>query len=171
VSKFTLRNVFETDPETFWNKIFFDAEYNRRLYLDALKFKDFELLELTGEPGGARTRKIRTEPRSEAPAVVTKLIGGSLTYVEDGRFDPATKKWTYTISTSKLADKVKISGVFWVEPRGEKRIERICECTVEVKIFGVGGTIESFIEKTTRESYEDAARFTNAFIAEKGYGA
>lgn len=170
MSKFTLRNVFETDEETFWNRIFFDPEYNQRLYLDALKFKGFDLLEITGEPGGARTRKIRTEPRSEAPAVVTKLIGGSLSYVEEGRFDPATKKWTYTITTSKLADKVKIRGTFWVEPRGDKRVERVCECEVEVKIFGVGGAVESFIEKTTRESYEDAAKFTNAFIKEKGYG-
>lgn len=168
MSKFTLRNIFETDRETFWNRVFFDAEYNRRLYLEGLKFKDFELIELTGEPGGVRTRKMRTEPQSEAPAVVTKLIGGSLSYVEEGRFDPATMRWTYTITTSKLADKVKIGGTFWVEPRGDKRVERICDCEVSVKIFGVGGAVESFIEKTTRESYETAAKFTNDFIREKG---
>src|SRR5690606_19496607 len=84
LAKFTLRNVFETDKDTFWNKLFFDEEYNRRLYLDALGFKGFELLELTGEPGGVRTRRIRTEPKSEAPAVVTKLIGGDISYTEEG---------------------------------------------------------------------------------------
>ncbi len=169
MSKFTLRNIFETDEETFWNKIFFDREYNQRLYMDGLKFKSFELLELTGEPGGVRTRKAHTEPRTEAPAVVTKLIGGSIAYTEEGRFDPATKKWVYSITTSKMSDKLSIRGTFWVEPRGEKKIERICEIEVEVKIFGVGGAIESFIEKTTRESYDVAARFTNEFIKEKNY--
>ena len=73
-----------------------------------------------------------------------------------------------TITTSKLPDKVKIGGEFWVEPRGEKKIERFCRCDIEVKIFGVGGAIEGFIEKTTRDSYEKAARFTNQFIRDKG---
>lgn len=169
MAKFTLRNVFETDKDTFWNKLFFDEEYNRRLYLDALGFKGFELLELTGEPGGVRTRRIRTEPKSEAPAVVTKLIGGDISYTEEGRFDPATGIWKYEIKTSKLTDKISITGTFWVEPRGDKKIERFCENDIQVKIFGVGGTVESFIEKTTRDSYAKTEAFTNAFIREKGY--
>jgi hypothetical protein len=167
-TKFTVRHVFETDKDTYWNKVFFDPEYNRRLYLDALKFKSFEIVEQTGAPGEVRTRKMRTEPASDAPAVVQKLIGNSISYIEEGRLDPQTGIWTYSIVTSKLADKVKIGGRFWVEPKGEKKIDRACECGIEVKVFGVGGAIESYIEKTTRESYEAAARFTNQFLREKG---
>lgn len=167
-NRFTLRNVFETDADSYWSKVFFDPEYNKRLYLDALGFKGFELLELTGEHGGVRTRRIRVEPKTDAPAVVSKLIGGDITYVEDGRFDPKTQIWSFTTTPSKLADKIRISGKFWVEPRGEKRIERACETEIEVKIFGVGGAVESFIEKTTRDSYAKTEAFTNAFIREKG---
>ncbi len=166
--KFTLRNTFETDADTYWTKIFFDPEYNRRLY-EALEFQKYEVLEETGGVGQVRTRKLYTEPKNEAPAVVSKLIGGSLGYTEAGRFDPQTKVWTYTITTTKLSDKVKIGGKLWVEPKGDKRIERVCDCEVEVKIFGVGGTVESFIEKSTRDSYDRAAKFTNEFIREKGY--
>jgi hypothetical protein len=167
-TKFTLRNILETDKDSYWAKVFFDPEYNRRLYLDALGFKGFDLLDLTGEHGGVRTRKIRVEPKTEAPAVVTKLIGGDITYVEDGRFEPTTGIWEFRTTPSKMSDKIKIRGKFWVEPRGDKKIERVCETEIEVGIFGVGGAVESFIEKTTRESYAKTERFTNAFIKEKG---
>lgn len=169
MGKITIRHTFDTDEASYWDRVFFDPEFNRRLYLDALKFKGFEVLSQTGGPGEARTRTMRTEPSSDAPAVVKKLIGDSISYREEGSFDPASGVWTYRITTSKLADKVRISGRFWVEPvAGAKKVERVCECEIEVKIALVGGAVESFIEKTTRESYESAARFTNEFIREKG---
>jgi hypothetical protein len=166
--KFTVRHVFDTDQDTYWERVFFDPEYNRRLYLEALGFKSFELLEMQGGPGELRTRKIRIEPKSDAPPVVQKLVGGSLTYIEEGRWDPSSRIWTYKIATSKLADKLHIGGTFWVEPRGDKKIERFCEVQLEVRIFGVGSIVEGFIEKTTRENYEEAARFTSAYIRERG---
>ena len=167
--KFTCRNVFNTDLETYWSKIFFDADYNRNLYVETLGFKQWEIKELTGEWGTARTRKQFLEPKSEAPAVVQKLVGGSITYQEEGRFDPTTNIWTYQISLSKMADKVRIGGKFWVEPRGEKRIERICEVDITVSIPLVGGTVERFIEAETRASYEKTTVFTNNWIAAKGF--
>ena len=73
--KFTVRHIFNTDIDTYWSKIFFDREYNQRLFVDALSFPVYEVLELTEEPNGVRRRKVRTEPKADAPAVVTKLIG------------------------------------------------------------------------------------------------
>lgn len=165
--KFTVRNQFDTNVDTYWNEIFFSEEYNSRLYREGLGFKGFELIELTGEKGQRRTRKLRTEPAADAPAVVRKLIGDSLSYTETGSWDPATKVWSYSISTSKLSEKIRIGGRLWAEPKGDK-LERIAEIEIEVKILGVGGTIEKFLEKTTRESYVKATAFTNRFIAEKG---
>ena len=100
--------------------------------------------------------------------MVTKLVGGSITYQEEGRFDPTTNIWTYQISLSKMADKVRIGGKFWVEPRGEKRIERICEVDISVNIPLVGGTVEKFIEAETRASYEKTTVFTNKWVESKG---
>ena len=115
--KFTISQVFNTDAETYWDKIFFAPEYNNRLYSkEGLDFKTFEIMALTGNPGENRTRRLKTEPRSDAPAVVKKLIGDSLTYTEDGSFDFAKKLWTYRITTSTLTDKISISGRLWAEP-------------------------------------------------------
>jgi hypothetical protein len=88
--------------------------------------------------------------------------------VEQGRFDPNGRIWTYTIKLSKLSDKVTIGGKFWVEPRGDKRIERLCDVDISVNIFGVGGVVEKFVEKETRDSYEKATAYTNAWLAKQG---
>ena len=167
-TSFASRHIFETDVDTYWEKVFFSDEFQQRLYMEGLKFKHYELLSKKTEADGTIVKSIRTEPSSEAPAVVKKLIGDSIAYVENGRWDPQTKKWKYEIVTSKMADKVKIGGDFWVEARGDKKIERVVKVDITVKVFAVGGAIESFIEKTTRESFEKAATFTNAFIREKG---
>lgn len=167
-TRFTIRDIFNTDLDTYWERIFFDPEYNERMYREALGFKSFSILEQTGGPGERRTRSMRTEPAADAPAVVRKLIGDSLSYTESGTYDPATKIWTYSIVPSALSEKLKIGGRLWAEPKGDKQIERIAEVNIEAKIFGVGGAIESFVEKTTRDSYVKATAFTNRFIAEKG---
>lgn len=164
--KVTVRGTIETDVDTYWDAVFFDPEFNRRVYLEALGFRDFELLELTGEPGERRTRKMRSEPATELPAALRKLAGGPLTYVESGAFDPATKEFTYALELSALGDKADIRGRLRVEPKGEKRCERIAELDISVRVFGVGGTIERFIAKTIQESYAKATGFTNRFIAE-----
>lgn len=165
--KVTYKHTFNTDVDTYWSKIFFDREYNERLFRDVLGFQ-YELLELTEEPSGVRRRRVRIEPKTDAPAVVKKLVGDSIGYVEEGSFDPKTKKWSYRITTTKMSDKISITGLFWAESRGDKKIERICDVDLNVKIFGVGGAIEEFIGKTTGDSYEKAHAFTNKFIAEKG---
>jgi len=168
--KFTIRHTWNISEEEYWPKIFFDDEYNRRLYKEGLEFPVYEVLEATEHPDGSRTRKLRIEPKAEAPTVVKKLIGDSLQYTEEGRWDPKTRRWKYTVTLSKLADKISIKGEFWVEKRGDKQIERICDVDVNVRIFGVGGVIESFVEKTTRESYEKTGKFTTAWIRDHALG-
>lgn len=166
--KFTIRHTWNISEEDYWPKIFFDDEYNQRLYKEGLEFPVHKVLEAKELADGTRTRKLLIEPKADAPAVVRKLIGDSLQYTEEGRWDPKTRRWSYTVTLSKLADKISIKGEFWVEKRGDKQIERFCDVDVNVKIFGVGGVLESFIEKTTRESYEKTGTFTTAWIRDHG---
>ena len=49
--KLTVRHTFDTDVDTYWNEVFFTAEYTTRLYTGALAFKGFGLIPLTGDPG------------------------------------------------------------------------------------------------------------------------
>ncbi len=168
--KFTIRHTWNVTEEDYWPKIFFNDDYNLRLYKEGLQFPGYEVLEAKEHPDGSRTRKLRIEPKADAPTVVKKLIGDSLQYTEEGRWDPKTRRWSYAVTLSKLADKITIKGEFWVEKRGDKQIERICDVDVNVRIFGVGGVVESFIEKTTRESYEKTGKFTTAYIREHNLG-
>lgn len=163
----TIRHTFNCDVDTFWEKIFKNAEFNKELYLQALKFDGYDILE-EREDAGKLHRKVRTAPRSEAPKAVKKVLGDSLTYIEEGVWDPETKRYSYKVIPSTLAEKSEIDGELWAEPRGDNKCERICKVNIKVKIFGVGKLVESFVEKTTADSYDEAAKFTNSYIVREG---
>jgi hypothetical protein len=165
--KFTMRHPIDTDEATFWGKLFFDDEYTRRLFREGLEMRQFDLLELREEPGGAKVRKVRMLPKDEPPLPVRKLLGEPVSE-EEGRFDPAARKWTFKVTPHKLADKIKISGEITFSPLGAGKCERVTNINISVDIFGLGGIVEGFIEKTVRDSYDRSATFTNKFIAEKG---
>jgi hypothetical protein len=167
---FQIRHSVNTDPETYWSKIFFDDDFNQEVFMEGMKFKSYEVLENTINDDGSRKRRVRAEPNADAPAVVKKLIGGSLSYTEDGSFDSKTNTWSFKMTMSTLSDKIQVSGKIRLEPRGDKKLERIVDTTINVKIFGVGGVFEKFIEKTTRESHDKAVAFTNQYIAKKDLG-
>jgi len=164
----TFRHVFECSVDTFWNEVFFDEEYNRKLYEDALGFPGYEILALEEQADGSKLRRVRQTPKQEFPSFVRKLVGDGFSYVEEGRFDPKTKHFVFEVKTSKLSDKIQISGDFWCEPKGEGRCERICTMKFKVGIFGVGGKIEDIVQQQSQRSYELAAEFTNRWLREKG---
>ena len=168
MGSFTVKHTFDTDIDTFWEKIFFSDAFNEALYRDRLGFPRYEVVEANTDANGVVTRKILVEPKSDAPAVVKKLVGDSMSYFEEGRFDPKTRRYNYRVVPSKLADKINVQGEFWVEPRGDKKVERICTAEVKVNIFGVGKSIEGYLEKTTKEVYEVAAAYTQEHIRKAG---
>lgn len=165
---FTIHHTFDVDADTFWRETFMNDEFNKDLYVNHLGFTMYDVVEKREEAGGVLYKKVRTAPKAEAPGPVKKLLGDSLTYVEEGRFDPATKRYEFTITPSTLADKIAIRGEFWVEPRGDAKCERFTKTDVDVRIFGVGKIVEGFVEKTTKDSYDKAAARTRAYLREKG---
>ena len=160
----TIRHTFDTDQDTYWSKVFFSRDYNTRLFAEALGF-GYEILKFEEDPDGVRRRKVRIEPKAELPGFMKKLIGDGIQYTEEGSFDPAKKLWSYKVATSKLSEKINISGTFFAEPKGEKKIDRVCVLNVNVKLPLVGGSVEEFIIRTTRESYDKVQVFTNKYIA------
>lgn len=166
--RYTIRHTFDTDVDTFWNKIFFDPEYNSELFERYLKFTVYRVLELDRQPDGSVHRRVECAPPVEIPAVAKKIIGDSTSYVEDGRFDPKTKRFSLEVFPKVGADKIKSRVVMYAEPRGDKKLERVVEVDNEVKVFGVGKILEAFIEKETRASYDQSAAFTQQWIRDKG---
>jgi hypothetical protein len=166
--RYVIKHTFNTDETTFWGKIFFDPAYNEALFQRHLKFNVYRVLELDKQPDGSVHRRVECAPPVEVPSAAKKILGETTSYVEDGRFDPKNRRFSVEVIPKMGGDKIKTQVRMWVEPRGDKKIDRIVEVDNEVKVFGVGKILEAFIEKQTRSSYDQAAVFTNQWIAEKG---
>ena len=166
--KLTLRDPFDITVDTFWRDVFFNWEFQERLYKEALSCVTVELLEESEIVPGARTRRLAFTQPIEAPAPVRKLFGDATRMEERGRFDPQAKRWIFEMVPERMADKIRITGETWVEPVGETRLERVCALDFSVHIFGIGSLVEKFMGSSTVDSYAKQTRFTRAFIEEKG---
>jgi len=161
-----IRHKHAITPQDYWDQLFFSEAFNKKLYLEGLGFRAFEVLSFEKTEQGEIKRRVRAAPATEVPAFARKIVGSSVQYTEEGRFDPQTKLWTYRVYPEKLPDKVDIRGDIRVEPRDGSQCERICQVRIEVSVFGIGSVIEKFIEESTRAEYEKVAQYTNRYIAE-----
>lgn len=164
MAKFTVSHEFRCDEETFW-KTFLDRDFNLALYREHLGFPAYEILELRDTDREIH-RKVQGTPKMNVPGPVAKLLGSSFSYVEEGRFDKATKVWTWKMTPSTLADKLRQEGTMRVEKAGEGRVRRVAELLIEAKIFGVGGLLESTTEKQLREGWDASAPFMQRWMDE-----
>ncbi len=141
--------VLPCTPDTFWSS-FFDESYLHALYLDALESRAFAVLETTDT-----SRKLRIVPKMNLPAPVAKLIGESFAYEEHGTLDRARNEWTWRMvqpanldpKSKPRKDAVTMHGTVRIEPSGKTQSRRTDTFTIEAKIFGLGGLIESTIER------------------------
>ena len=164
----TLRHEIDTDEDTYWAKCVFDAAFNEKLYIDALKFPQWKLLD-SKEDDAKIWRKVQVDPPTgDMPGAVRKVIGDRLSYVEEGTWDRKTKRYSFKVTPSTMAEKTKVAGEMWTEKLGEKKIVRITKINVEVKVFMVGGLVEERIISDLRSSYDKGTVFTNQYIAKNG---
>ncbi len=167
MSEVRIQHPMECSADTYWRCVF-DAEYNRRLYMEALHFRECTVLEQK-ETESSISRKVKLNPPpADLPAPVAKLIG-DLSWVEEGTFDKATKRYRFKITPASLPDKTHISGEIWAEATGEKSCVRVAAMKIEVKVMLVGSVIEGRIAEDTKKSYAAAAPFTGQFVREKGW--
>jgi hypothetical protein len=87
---------------------------------------------------------------------------------ERGRFDTAAKRWRFSMVPDRMADKIKITGETWLEPRGAGQVERVTEMDYAVSIFGLGGVIEKFMASQSEESMEKQVRFIRESLRQRG---
>lgn len=162
--KFTLTHEINCDADTFW-RLFFDKEFNEQLYKGALGFTKYEVTE-SKDSDKQLARKVSAVPKIDLPGPLAKLFGPGFGYVEEGTLDKASKRWSWVMITSQMSDKLKQSGTLRVESAGEAKVRRIAEITGEAKVFGVGGMIESTIEKELRAGWDKSAEFMNKYLRE-----
>lgn len=161
MKKLSVTHTMDCDVETFW-RVFFDDEYNKKLYLEGLSFKSFEQLEKT-----ETKRRMRGVPKMALPGPVAKLLGDSFGYEEQGTFDKAASKFSWKMIPNTMTDKLFTSGSVKVEAAGEGKCRRISEATIEAKVFGLGGVLEGTAEKEIRDGWEKEAAFMNRWVKDK----
>jgi len=122
--RYTIKHTIDTDVDTFW-KLFFDAEFNRSLFVDGLRFTVYQVLEDVREPSGAGRRRLECSPKVDLPAPARKIFGESVGYTEIGRYDPTQRKYFAEVVPKVAAEKLKTTSETWVEARGDKRCERL----------------------------------------------
>lgn len=162
----TFENALHVTPEVFFERLFFDADYNAGLY-EKLGFQSYEVTELTELPDGNIRRSLRAEPPIHAPGLVQRRLSGKVYYTESGVFDRREQAWTFETVPSVASSQAQIRGRITLRPHAEGCIH-VCELEVNVRAFGLGSMIERSIEQNTRDSYRINTDYTNAFARERG---
>jgi len=163
MKQINLSHEIHCSPAVFW-KLYFDPEFTAALLREAIKVDDFKILKY--EENEREIVRISTgRPRINAPAAVQKIIGDNFSYTETGRLDRAAQLWHWNIALSTFTEKTRNEGTMRVESIGHNRIRRTGDAIVEAKIFGMGGMMESGMEKQMHEGWTAGAEFTNRWIA------
>lgn len=159
---FTMTHEIDCDADRFW-QIFLDRDFTSRLYKEELGFPAWQL-ESEKDSDREILRTVRATPKMDVPGPVAKLLGSGFSYVEEGRFDKATKTYRWNIKPSTLENKLRNEGTVRCEPLGPSKCRRIVEVVLDAKVFGVGGIIEGAVEKGLREGWEMSAKATNRWV-------
>jgi hypothetical protein len=166
---FRLEHDFECSQETYWERVFFDEEYNRRLFHDELHFPEWRELEKKDE-GSRVLRYVRALPPLEnLPGPLKAVIGEGAGYEERGVYDRTTHRYEAKVLPNRLADRVTVTLSMATEPLGEHRSRRVVSGSVTAKVFMVGPLLEQRMISDMSRSYEKSAEFTNRFLSEKGW--
>lgn len=143
-------------PDQFWT-IFLDEDYTKALYSDALGFRSFQILEKTDT-----SRRTLCSPKVNLPGPIAKLMGDSFAYEEHGTLDRDKGEWTWKMvqpAGVKKPPTISSRGVMRVTADGASGCRRSDEVIVEAKVFGLGGMIESTIEKEVRAGWAKEIAF------------
>lgn len=169
MAQLRIEHTFNCSADTFWEKIFFDSEYNERLFKDVLRFPEWKVVK-NEDRGPTVERVVEVTPRiGELPAPLKKAIGDGVRYREEGSYDKAARRYRMNVVPNKLSDKMVVRCELWLEPAATpNQCRRLFTCQVEAKIFGVGGILEKRLIEDMEKSQNISAEFTNRFIAEKG---
>ena len=162
MGKFTVTHEIRCNVETFW-KVFFDKTFNEKMYVEGLGFPEFKVVDQV-ETDQKITRKVVGRPKVDMPGPIAKLLGPNFAYTEEGTFEKAKQLWVWRMTPSVLAEKLKNEGTVRVEAIGSDKVRRIADITVEAKVFGLGGLMESSAEKQLRDGWDKSAVYMNKYL-------
>jgi hypothetical protein len=155
---------FDCDPDTFWDRVFFSPEYNRKLFLERLKFEQWEVVSQV-ETADGFVRTVRATPRvGDLPAPIKALLKNGVGYTERGEYFRSQSRFSIAITPNSLSDRIKMSAEVRVVPLPGGRCRRTQTTTVEAKVFAVGGVLEKLILDDIEKSYGPSGLLTDQWL-------
>ena len=146
-----------------YEALYFDEDFNRAL-CDALAMeRQLTLRKVTAE---TIERRVAIAPRRNIPAALATLLGGRrIAYAERVEYTWGSLRGYWTLEPAFMADRVKGRGdfIFSAAPGGTRRV---VAGELTVNIFGMGRVAERAIVAEVERSYDAAAEFTTAYVAE-----
>ena len=166
----TVSALLPCTPETFW-AAFLGESYLSALYLEELEYRAFAVIEI-----GETSRKLRIVPKMSLPAPVARLIGESFAYEEHGTLNRARSEWTWRMLQPANLDPKSKPRKDVVTMHGTVRVEGVgdghCRCTddlsIEAKMFGLGGLVESSVQKELLSARAKECAFLARWVEKRG---
>ena len=160
---FTLEHTFSGITLAEYETLYFDEAFSEEMCA-AVKVGR-TLLRLDRQPG-LLTRHVRCEPIRDLPGPVSALLGGRrFAYVEELEFDLGKGEGRWRVIPNVASEKVDAGGTLHFEAvPGGGGVKRIVRGEIAFSLFGVGRIVERFVVAEVEKSYEDASRFTRAYL-------
>lgn len=160
-------NELDCSENVFWDELFFDEEFNRKLFLEELGFEVWKIVS-EKSTDDAVERQLDVCPKvGDIPSAVKAVVGESLGYREFGRYDRKRRRYAVKATSPKLGDRFLVEGEMHTEPLGDARCKRVFTVKVTAKIFGVGGLIEKRVLADMEKSYAQSAGFIGRYLRSK----
>jgi hypothetical protein len=145
-------------------EVYFSEDFNNQVArISGLKSR--VLVEEKLHADGSRDRRVRMEPNVTLPGPIQKFVGSEpISYDEVSHYDAAKKRVTYHID-SKANDRVVVKGSIAFVADGSG-VRRVIDGVIEVKVLGLGGIVEKFVEAETQKGYAKIATFLQGYLDE-----
>ena len=152
---------FRATVDDFW-RVFFDTECMAAQY-GQVGVREFAV-EVSDDGPDRRVRTLRVTPARELPAVVRKLTGTTLGYLETTTFYKQHGYADTVVVPSTLAKRTAISGRHTVTASGPGHVTRVFEGTMTVDVKLTGARIEKAVLDDMTRSYRNGAEITQAWL-------
>ena len=154
---FAFEHWFEAPPEAVAGAIL-DLDYQRSLEIDVLAGR--QVLDQEERAGGKVRRRVRCVLGVDLGAA-RRFIGDSdPAWIEEAIWDPATRRWDWTIVPEVAKDLLTASGYIEIDGSEDEAV-RIVSGNVNVRVPLYGGKVETVIVRGLESAYaQEAERLT-----------
>ena len=157
----TSEHVIECIPAIYWDRCLLSDSFNRRLFVEELRYADYEAMPSSRIGGTRFLRRVHAEPGAHN---VPSLVRSALAYDEVGELDTRTNEYRFSVRNVSMPDALRVSGSILarqVPYQPACRLSAVVD--VEVKLFGLGGVLEERIAHELRRSFAISADLASAW--------